>query len=116
MEENRIPEMAMLYKQSCKKKREQPKRTWFDGIREAMKKRGIEEEWKQSKMQGNFRKQKATSDAKNHRQIENIIYLNFSYIPVKSMYYMITILSTKSNPFILKKYPNFIPILDIFRK
>ena len=45
MEENRIPRMAMSYKPTCKKKKEQPRSTWFDGIREAKEKSGIAEEW-----------------------------------------------------------------------
>ena len=43
-EANRIPRMAILHKPTCKKKKGRPRRTWFDGIREALEKR-IEKEW-----------------------------------------------------------------------
>ena len=35
----------MQYKPTCKKKRGSPRITWFDGIKEVMEKREIEEEW-----------------------------------------------------------------------
>ena len=35
---------AMQYKQTSKKKRGRPKTTWFDGIRDAMEKKRLEEE------------------------------------------------------------------------
>ena len=36
--------MVMKYKPTCKKRRGRPTRAWFDGIREAMEKGGIEKE------------------------------------------------------------------------
>ena len=36
--------MTMQYKPTCKKKRGSPRITWFDGIKEVMEKREIEEE------------------------------------------------------------------------
>ena len=37
--------MAKQYKLICKKTRRRSRRTWFDVIREAMEKRGIDKEW-----------------------------------------------------------------------
>ena len=48
MDEKRIPKMTMQYKTTEKRKRGRP-RTWFQGIRNSMEKRGIDEEWSQDK-------------------------------------------------------------------
>ena len=62
----------MQYKLTCEKKR-QPKRTWFDGMKEAMEKKGIEGrvEPRQIQKERNLTKWKTTSDAKNHRLIDD---------------------------------------------
>ena len=48
MDEKRIPKMIMQYKTTEKRKRGRP-RTWFQGIRNSMEKRGIDEEWSQDR-------------------------------------------------------------------
>ena len=49
MDEKRIPKMTMQYKTTEKRKRGRPRRIWFQGIRNAMEKRGMEEEWSQDR-------------------------------------------------------------------